>query len=55
MSEKIDWLTEMHRIAEEREGAVTAEDEAYIREMMKIPNDDVSVKDVEFKLYRNYF
>jgi len=55
VSEKIDWLAEMHRIAEEKKGAVTEADEAYIREMMKIPNDDVSVEDVEFKRYRSYF
>jgi hypothetical protein len=55
MSEKIDWLAEMHKIAEERKGAVTAKDEAHIREMMKIPNDDVSVEDVEFKRYRSHF
>ena len=54
-AENLDWLDEMHRIAKEKGGAVTAEDDKYIRELMKIPNDDVSVEEVEFKRYKSYF
>jgi len=55
MAEKIDWLSEMHRITEERKGYVTVDDDAYIRKMMKIPNDDVSIEDVTFKRFRSHF
>ena len=55
MAESLDWLAEMHRIADEKNGAVTAEDEQNIREMMKIPNDDISVEEVVFKRYKSYF
>jgi hypothetical protein len=55
MSENKCWIAEMHRIVEERKGAVTEEDEQYIRNLMKIPNDDVSIEDVTFKNYHDYF
>jgi len=54
MMEKIDWLTEMHRIADEKKGSVTGSDDDYIRKMMKIPNDDVSVERVTFKRFRSH-
>jgi len=53
MAEK-SWIAEMHRIVKEKNGAVTEADEQYIREAMKIPNDDISVEKVEFKRYRSY-
>jgi len=55
MEENSSWLTEMHRIVKEKKGAVTTEDEQHVREMMKIPNDDISIENVDFKLHRHYF
>jgi hypothetical protein len=49
------WSTEMDRIAKESEGNVTEDDEKYIRELIKIPNDEISIEDVAFKSHQNYF
>ena len=53
MTKKSSWLHELHQKA--KSGAVSEKDDQEIREMMKIPNDDVSVEDVTFKNYKNYF
>jgi hypothetical protein len=55
MAENKSWIAEMHQIVDKKKGAVSAEDEQHIREMMKIPNDDISIEDVEFKRHRSYF
>lgn len=55
MTKKKSWIAEMHRIVKQREGAVTDADEQHIREIMKIPNGEVSVEDVTFKNYHYYF
>jgi hypothetical protein len=53
MAEK-SWIAEMHHIIKEKNGAITEADEQHLREIMKIPNDDISVEEVEFKRYRSY-
>jgi uncharacterized membrane protein YvbJ len=55
MQKETSWIAEADRIVKEKKGAVTAEDEQYIRNLMKIPNDDVSIEDVTFKNYHDYF
>jgi hypothetical protein len=54
MAEKTSWINDALQLVKERKGAVTAEDEQNLREAMKIPNDDISVEEVEFKRYRSY-
>ncbi|GHV17836.1 hypothetical protein AGMMS49938_18730 [Fibrobacterales bacterium] len=55
MSENKSWLEEMHRTIKERNGVLTKEDHKNIKEQMKIPNDDISIEEVEFHHYHDYF
>jgi hypothetical protein len=55
MAKNQSWLAEMHQIVKEKNGAVTTEDEQSVLEMMRIPNDEISVESVEFKRHRRYF
>jgi hypothetical protein len=54
-SKNPSWIKEMHNMVEEKKGLMTEADGQQVREMMKIPNEDVSIEDVIFKNYQNYF
>ena len=55
MKKNPSWIAETHQLVKEKKGALTKADNKHIREMMKIPNDDVSIEDVKFKIYHNHF
>jgi hypothetical protein len=53
--QNLSWSKEMDRIVEERKGIPTEDDENYIRELMKIPNNDISIETVSFKNHQDHF
>jgi uncharacterized protein YkvS len=55
MLEKTSCIAEVHKIVDERDGALTPEDEQRIVNLMKIKNTDVSIEKVTFKNHKNYF
>jgi len=55
MAGKKSCISEVHKIINDRKGALLPTDGKRILDLMKIKNTDVSIEKVSFKNHKNYF